>query len=121
MAILGIDYGKKRVGLAFSESGIQAEPLQIIHHSSRENLINQLQIICNQQEVEEIVVGVPERDSIGARDFGQKLEKRLNLKVSFFNEDLTSWASAALHPKKELTDDLAAVLILQGYIDDKNP
>jgi RNase H-fold protein (predicted Holliday junction resolvase) len=42
MALLGIDFGKKRVGLAMSESGLQAEPLQVITYSNKNALFEEL-------------------------------------------------------------------------------
>lgn len=117
MAILGIDYGKKRVGLALSESYIQAFPLQIVHHISTEDLLKKIKEVIAQNDVEEVVVGVPENDIIGARKFGQKLADVSKITIHFVLEDLSSWEAQAIKGGSDHNDDLAATLILQEYLE----
>lgn len=120
MAILGVDFGKKRIGLAISESGIQAYPLEVLQYASLDSVVTQLSLICTKQGVDTVVVGLPETDRIGAGKFGQQLSSELNVAVVFSNEDSTSKLAARKGKRGDFKDDLAAALMLQNYLDAQN-
>ena len=119
MAILGIDFGKKRIGVALSEYGEQSEALKVINYQNLSSAVDEIKKLCDEHEIQEIVVGVPERDVIGARKFGEELEEELALPVKFEIEDLTSQQAAQFRKSNESADDVAAALILQSYLDSR--
>jgi len=132
--ILGIDHGTVRIGLALSdELGMFANPLKTLDTSP--TAIAEIAAIASQKRVTEVVVGLPLRMD-GAHGeaakrveaFTDKLRKALpdEIKISFVDERLTSIAaerSLGLEGKqktrdeKKLVDQLAAVAILQDYLN----
>src|SRR3989344_3107317 len=60
MAILGIDYGAKKIGLAISNETQQlALPLEILPHTTPEAVLARLKEVCREHQVDRVVVGVP--------------------------------------------------------------
>jgi len=139
MSILGIDYGAKKIGLAKSdEQNKFALPLEIIRSDDRTEILNRLRTVCERENIESIVIGVPislkaeNRDEFGRQldlqnkqmqtvlNFVEWLKLNLGLPVEIEDERLTSkLAGAMLKGKmKKMPDDaVAAMLILQGYLD----
>jgi len=125
--IAGVDFGLKRIGLALSDPGqTLASPLPTVH--SLEEALGALK----GQEVVRLVVGMPHHlhggrgtlaDQVEA--FGQKLGAELGVPVLFWDERLTSLQAErslkeqGLNRRKraKVVDQLAAVLILQSYLD----
>lgn len=137
MRILGLDYGSKTVGVALSDDlGITAQGLETIIRA-KENQVRQtlarIEEICNEYSVIKIILGYPKNmdNSIGiqaqkSEEFKQKLEIRTGLEVVLWDERLTSISAERIlnegnvhgrHERKKVVDKLAAVLILQGYLD----
>ena len=133
MRILGIDYGHRRLGIAVSDDEkILASPLPVY---SRRNLDVDLAFlldIVKENEVERAVVGLPRNmnGSIGMMakevlSFAGKLQRKINIPVSTFDERMTSVEAERVlvetnlsrKRRKGLRDSIAAVLILQGYLD----
>lgn len=131
--ILGIDYGKKRTGVAISDPlGITAQPLPTIQGLTGDKLLEEIAGIVAQREVSEVVVGLPRAmdGTLGASgekvmEFVRKLKEVLSCKVVVEDERLTTMqadkALAALgespRVRKKKLDRVAAQLILQGYLD----
>lgn len=131
MRIMGIDYGRSRIGLALSDpTGTVAQPLDVLFRGPKTS--DEIAKLATANGVEMIVVGLPLNMNGGegemareARDFARKLHKVTGLPVEMFDERLTSWEAheimkeAGLTRKKrsKLADKLAAVLILQRYLD----
>lgn len=123
MRYLGIDYGDKRVGIAVSDSGAKiAFPKRVLFN--RPNLMNQLKSLIEEEEISKIVVGLP--TAAGGREtqqtekvkkFVEALKKITPLSVEFENELLTTHLVEKVGIKKEHTDESAAALILQSYLD----
>ncbi len=123
MKILGIDYGTKRVGLAIS-FGPLAEPLGIIENS--DTLLPSLLFLCVEQKVEEIVVGLSDREMAKkTQEFVDLLKTKLDLPIHFIDE---SYSSHQVHQliresgmkqkkRQEPIDHFAATYILQEYLD----
>jgi len=117
--ILGVDFGTKIIGLAVAEEDL-VEPLAVIEFSGWEEKLKKL---CQQQEIDKIVVGVSEgKSAILAKKFGQKLAKITGLPVEFADETLTT--HDALVRMKTVTkkwrdklDAVAAALILENYLN----
>lgn len=140
MGILGLDYGAKKIGVAKSdEQNRFALPLEIIKNSGKKETLKQLKEICAREEIDKIVVGIPvslqakNKDSLfHLKDLGNKqmrevlafidwLRKNIDLPVEIEDERLTSKLANSLGKgliKKGSADDaVAAMLILQGYLD----
>lgn len=128
MRYLGVDYGLKKMGLAISEGQI-ASPLKVIEINSLTDAVSKITHIIKQEEIERVVVGIPdsgEAKSI-AKKFTSKLKEDLKSEtVSVIEADETLSSNSA----KELMTDLgvgkkarqkedayAAVVILQNFLD----
>jgi putative Holliday junction resolvase len=136
MRIMGLDYGSKTVGVAISDSlGYTAQGIEIVRRESENKLrqtLARLEQLIKEYEVEEIVLGFPKNmnNSIGDRAekslaFKEKLEKRTGLTVTMWDERLTTVEADRTMIEGEIrrenrklyVDKLAAVFILQGYLD----
>lgn len=131
MRIMGIDYGRSRIGLSLSDpTGTVAQPLDVLSHGPRTQ--DEIAKLATANGVGMIVVGLPlnmngEEGAMAreARDFARELHKVTGLPVEMFDERLTSWEAheimkeAGLTRKKRsrLVDKLSAVIILQRYLD----
>jgi putative Holliday junction resolvase len=125
MRILGIDYGRKKIGLAISESSL-AEPLKVLIYRDIEILNEEIKKIAQEFRIEKIVVGVSEgKMAEETKEFGKKLEKSLKIPAVFQDETLTTSEAQSLSIKagikrkkrKKLEDAYSATLILQSYLD----
>ena len=127
MKMLGIDYGKKKIGLAVSD-GMISEPFRVIRYDSFEKLIKSLKHIVDIQGVQQVVVGISE-GIMGkeSKEFGEKLEKELKTPVAFQDETLSTHSAQELSidanikrkKRREMEDAYSAAIILQSYIDGK--
>jgi putative Holliday junction resolvase len=134
--VLGIDFGERRVGLALSDpSATIAQPLPTItRRMGKRPPIAAITEIIQQQEVAEVVVGLPlnlagdETEwTRTVREFGNRLQERAGIPVEFLDERLTSvQAERAVRgsglkrsdrEQKHRIDAAAAVLLLQTYLD----
>ena len=136
MRIMGLDFGSKTVGVAVSDPLLlTAQGIEIIRRKEENKLrrtLARIEELILEYEVEEIVLGLPKNmnDSEGdrvqaTREFAEKLERRTALPVIFWDERLTTVAADRAmmeagirrEHRKEHVDRIAAVLILQGYLD----
>jgi putative Holliday junction resolvase len=134
--VLGIDYGTRRVGLALSDpSGTIAQPLPTItRRAGKRPPVHALAGIVQDQEVAEIVIGLPLSLSgdetewtAEVRDFGSKLAQRTGVPVSYLDERMTSVLAEKTvrslglkkseREQKARVDAASALLILQAYLD----
>lgn len=133
---MGLDYGAKTVGVAVSDAlQITAQGIEIVRRQ-RENKLRQtlarIEELIVAYEVEKIVVGLPKNmnDTIGERAesaiaFKEMLERRTGLPVIMWDERLTTVSADKVmmeagirrEHRKEYVDKIAAVFILQGYLD----
>ena len=135
MRILGLDFGTKTTGVAVSDPlGFTAQGLEILRRTDSYNLkptINRIKEICEEYKVEKIVLGFPKNmnNTEGERCqhtlvFKKKLEQALALPVDLWDERLTTMeaenvllaADVSRGRRKQVIDKLAAVLILQNYL-----
>ena len=136
MRILGLDYGSKTVGVAISDPlGITAQGVETVWRK-QENKLRQtmarIEELISEYQVERIVLGYPKNmnNTIGERaqkslEFKEMLETRTGLEVIMWDERLTTVeanrtlmeASVRRENRKQYLDQLAAVFILQGYLD----
>lgn len=139
MRIIGLDYGTKTVGVAVSDSlGITAQAVETITRKEENKLrqtLARIEALIDEYNVEEIVVGLPKNmnNTIGeraeaCRDFADKLERRTGLPVIMWDERLTTVSADNVlkecgvrrENRKAVVDQIAAVFILQGYLDYKS-
>ncbi len=122
---LAIDFGTKRIGLAISRASL-AEPLTIISAQDQRRAIEQIQTICQREQVRQIVLGLSENEmALKTRAFGEVLQEQLQLPVHFVDETLSSKTvldKTTRHRKKNVRsgkpiDDLAAAEFLQEWLD----
>ncbi len=135
--ILGIDHGTVRIGLALSdELDIIANPLKTLDAS--ESVENEIAAIVQQKRVGDVVIGLPlrmngERGSAAERvdKFADRLRKFLphEVAIHFVDERLSSQAAERslgfenkrlTHDQKKLVDQVAAVAILQDFLNSRN-
>lgn len=141
MRIMGLDYGSKTIGVAVSDPlGLTAQGVEIIRREEENKLrksLRRVEELVKEYEVEEIVLGFPKNmnNTIGERaekslQLKKTLERRLGLPVVMWDERLTTVeANRTLmetgvrrENRGKYVDMIAAVFILQGYLDAKaNP
>ncbi len=134
MRVLGIDYGRKRIGLARSDEGaILASPLPVYTRSGSDaDDLDRLVHLISGQDVARIVIGWPlhmngtEGEMAGeVRALARELQTRTGLPVDLFDERWTSTQAedvliagdVSRRRRRNLRDGLAATLILQGFLD----
>ena len=122
MSLLGLDLGEKRVGVAISRSGIIAEPLTTLNFD--DNFFEELKNICQEEEVEKIVIGLPKSLSgkknaqeQKIRKIAKNIEEKMETAIELIDESFTS--RIAQERKADDIDQEAAVVILQDYLDKK--
>lgn len=136
MRIMGLDYGSKTVGVAVSDAlGITAQGVEIIRRKSEKRLrqtLARIDALIEEYQVESIVLGFPKNmnNTVGDRaekslEFQKILEKRTGLPVVMWDERLTTVEANRVmtetkvprEDRKKYVDELAAMFILQGYLD----
>lgn len=127
MKYLGIDYGDKRIGIAVSDSGGRiAFPKKVIFNRGP-NIYTQIKTIIEEENASKIVIGIPlafdgkeTEQSKKTRAFAGELGRAISLAIEFENELLTTHMVEGVGIKKEHTDEAAAALILQSFLDRLN-
>ena len=130
---LGVDYGTKRIGLAISDGiGLTARPLDVV---PRRRLIEEIRSLDAEYGLEAVIVGLPTplgghegASAAAAREMGEELRTELDVDVVYVDERFTSrMAEGALlesgmkrRDRKETVDKVAAAIILQTYLDNRN-
>lgn len=134
--IMGLDYGSKTVGVAISdELGITAQGVETITRSEEGKLRRTLARIAElsqEYRINRIILGYPKNmdNSAGARvkkteEFADMVRRRTGLPVVFWDERLTTVSAERVpmesgvrrEKRKAVIDKIAAVLILQNYLD----
>ena len=134
--IMGLDFGSKTVGVAVSDPlGITAQGIEIVRRTSENKLrktLARIEELVTEYEVTEIVLGFPKNmnNTIGERAekslaFKEMLERRTGLPVVMWDERLTTVEAERTlienkvrrEDRKKCIDKIAAVFILQGYLD----
>ncbi len=126
MIYLGIDFGLKHLGLSIAE-GPLASPLTQYSYTSDTIAFNYLKQLIADQQVETIVIGLPEgKMQQNVKNFANKLKEFTNLPVHFQDETLSTKEAQRMlfqahkpQKKRRLDHQAAATLILQAYLDDQ--
>ncbi len=136
MRYLGIDYGDKKIGLAFGDDGSGvAVPLDVIDNpgegaNGRSPLLQDLAKRIESEAIDEIVVGVPLPTVEGSgskqlektRDFIKQLSSKVSVPVHEEDERYSTTEAIRLQREQGAgaeDDALAAMLVLQAYLDEK--
>ena len=136
MRILGLDYGSKTVGVAVSDGlGIKAQGLETIQRAQPNKLrktLARIEQLIKEYDVEKIVLGYPRNmnNTEGPRvqatlEFMEMLKRRTGLEVILQDERLTTVSAERVliesgvrrENRKDVIDKIAAVFILQTYLD----
>lgn len=134
MKIMGIDYGKSRIGCAVSDAlGMIANPIGTVHETYFPKQVEKVAQWVREQQPEKIVVGLPrhmngaEGDSAQmARDFAEALERECGVPCIMRDERMTTVMAHKLlntldmrgsEKRKKVVDTVSAVYILQEYLD----
>ena len=136
MRVMGLDYGSKTVGVAVSDPlGITAQGIETIHRKAENKLrqtLARIEELAKEYEVDKIVLGLPKHmnNDIGDRaeksmQFGEMIGRRTGLEVVMWDERLTTVSAERTlienkvrrEDRKKYIDQIAAVFILQGYLD----
>lgn len=134
--VLGLDYGARTVGVAVSDAlGLTAQGVEIIRRKSenkQRQTLARIRELANQYQVRTIVLGFPLNldNSMSERaaktiEFREMVMKRTSLPVVLWDERMTTVAADRLmdetevrfEDRKEYVDEIAAMMILQGYLD----
>lgn len=135
--VLGLDYGSKTVGVAVSDPlRLTAQGVEIIRRKSENKLrqtLARITELASEYQAETIVLGFPRNmnATIGERaratiEFKAMVERRTQLPVILWDERLTTVAAdrvmdeTGVRNHKDYVDEIAAMLILQGYLDRVN-
>jgi putative holliday junction resolvase len=131
--MLGMDVGSKRIGLAVSDPlGISAQGLETLQRQNKRLDFERLERVIREYHVAGIVIGLPLRMS-GAQgtqsekmqDFAEEIRRRFRLPVHLWDERLSSAQAnrllreteMSIKRRGEVVDQMAAVLILQSWMD----
>jgi len=138
MRIMGLDVGSKTVGVAISDAlGWTAQGIETvkINEEAGDFGIERIKELVKDYAVTEFVVGYPKNmnNTVGPRgeaseDYKKLLEDTFQLPVKLWDERLTTMAAERMlieadvsrKKRKKVIDKMAAVMILQGYLDSKN-
>ena len=133
MRIMALDVGSRTIGIACSDALLMtAQGIETIRRTSLENDFNRLRELISEYEVHELVVGMPKNmnGTKGDRaekteEFVEKMKAVIDLSVTFWDERLSTFmaerqiiaADVSRKKRKGVIDKMAAVVILQGYLD----
>ena len=136
MRIMGLDYGSKTVGVAISDPlCITAQGIETIWRKDENKLRRtcaRIEELIREYEVERIVLGLPKHmnNDMGERaeralEFAEMIRRRTGLEVVMWDERLTTVEAERTlienkvrrENRKQYIDKIAAVFILQGYLD----
>lgn len=136
MRILGLDLGEKKIGVAISdELGLTAQGIDVIERKNDGKDIDKICEIISEYKVTGIVAGLPKNmnGTLGpsgeaVKAYAAKLQKATGIDLDFWDERLTTVAAertlleadVSRKKRKKVIDKLAAVLILQSYLDFKS-
>lgn len=136
MRIMGLDVGDKRIGVAISDPmGWTAQPHTVLHRTNPAHDFARLSEQCREWQIEKLVVGLPlnMNGSVGpraqlVREFAEQLSAVTGIEVEYWDERLSTKsaertlleADMSRRKRKGVVDKLAAVYILQGYLDNRS-
>lgn len=133
---MGIDYGDKRIGIAFTDLlCVLANPYEVYKNVDEEQTLQHIKDLAKEMQVSEIILGLPlnmdgtegERTCV-TKQFGNKLAEFTNLPIIYVDERLSSYEAEEMlkdqgvkswEKRKEMLDMVSAQVILQTYLNAK--
>ena len=131
--IMGLDVGDKTIGVAVSDlMGLTAQGVKTIKRVGKKKDIEALKEIIKERQVNKIVSGLPKNmnGTLGPQgekviEFCELLEEETGIKIEYWDERLSTVAAERTliqgnvrrENRKGVIDMVAAVIILQGYLD----
>ena len=131
--IMGLDVGTKTIGVAMSdELGLTAQGIKTIDGKSIDADMAELAKLIDDYQVEEIMIGLPLNmngtpgPSVEmARALGEEIASRHDMKITYRDERCSTMAATRIlldgdlsrKKRKKVIDKMAAVFVLQGYLD----
>jgi putative Holliday junction resolvase len=135
--VLALDLGKKRIGMALSdELGVTAQGLETLQRTNIREDLARISQLAAERSVSLILMGNPlhmsgreGRQAEYAREFGERLRAASGIPVEFWDERLTTVAAQrvlresgiSIEKRAKAVDRLAAVILLESYLDSRNP
>ena len=124
MNVIGIDYGVSKIGVAVGNTQTSSSsPLEIILNTKSGINWPQLEAIIKEWKPQVVIIGQPfnmdgsESEMMKeVKLFADILEERINIKIEFFDERLTSFEAKQMDTSGKPIDDLAAKIILDGWL-----
>ncbi|MCL5795389.1 MAG: Holliday junction resolvase RuvX [Patescibacteria group bacterium] len=134
MAYLGLDVGKKRIGVAISTSGIISQPYLTIQNKNEAQVLDEIVSICYKEKVKKIIIGIPYLENNAENEqvkyinkFISNLKTKINIPIFTIDEFLTSKEAERLiklsgqkeisKKDREKIDQKSAQLILEEYLN----
>ncbi len=133
MIILSIDYGRARTGIAVCDKGeMIASPVTVITEYNTERLVEKIAAVAGERRAEQIVMGLPRNmdgsegeSARNVREISTLIENATGLKVVLRDERCTTVTAHGYlnvtntrgKKRKEIVDSVAAVIILQDYLE----
>ena len=135
MRILGLDIGSKTIGIAVSDPfGWTAQGVMTWQRRDMARDLQAVQKVIAEYEIEQIVAGLPLNMNgsqgpsvVMSKEFAEALQKETGLPLDYYDERLSTVAAQRVllegdvsrKKRKGLIDKMAAVIILQGYLEKK--
>lgn len=135
MRVMGLDVGSKTVGVAISdELGWTAQGIETIKIDEDQGVfrMDRIKELTDEYQVDTVVVGMPKNmnNTIGPRGeaskaYGELIQQELSLPIKYWDERLSTMAAERVlleadvsrKKRKKVIDKMAAMMILQGYLD----
>lgn len=127
MNILAIDFGTKRLGLAWSDTTLGVVlPYGLVEKDTLSQKVQEVAALLKKEKIDLVVVGFPaslegreNKNTERVQKFVFELQKRITQPVEFFDERFSSQAGDALGDKGASRDEKAAMIILEGFLTRK--
>lgn len=130
MAILALDVGEKKIGVAISRSGLLSEELTTIRFKDQKTAIGEIIFLIKREKIKTVIIGLPKRGNNSAskiEDFVDIINQKISAYVSVIFEDETLTSKEAerilfsyglnLEKMRERRDQMAAKIILDQFLD----
>ena len=133
MRIIGLDVGTKTIGVAVSDiMGWTAQGITTVKRSDPDSDVIEIKKLIEEFEAEQVMIGLPLNMNGSAgpsvdmvRQFGDQLEAEINIPIVYRDERMSTIAAeryllegdVSRKKRKKVIDKMAAVFVLQGYLD----
>jgi len=125
MKILGIDYGRRKIGLAISE-GVLSQPWKVLRVNNFEDAVEKVLQVLQVLQVEKVIVGISEGEmGEESKKFAKVISHKLSVVIDTFDETLSTYHAQRLSmeagigrkKRRKMEDAYAATVMLQNCLD----